>query len=70
MIYHVVPLAEWNAEPGRPYAPASLAEDGFVQRERGTQSVPRAAGRGAVRPETRRAGARTPRCGPQPAEYA
>ncbi|MFD5803930.1 MULTISPECIES: DUF952 domain-containing protein [unclassified Streptomyces] len=30
MIYHVVPLAEWNAEPGRPYAPASLAEDGFV----------------------------------------
>jgi uncharacterized protein (DUF952 family) len=30
MIYHVVPLGEWNAGPGRPYAPASLAEDGFV----------------------------------------
>ncbi|MFD4257133.1 DUF952 domain-containing protein [Streptomyces sp. NPDC058534] len=30
MIYHVVPLAEWNADPGRPYVPASLAEDGFV----------------------------------------
>jgi uncharacterized protein (DUF952 family) len=30
MIYHVVPLDEWNADPGRPYAPASLAEDGFV----------------------------------------
>ncbi|MER6979151.1 DUF952 domain-containing protein [Streptomyces carpinensis] len=30
MIYHVVPLAEWQAAPDRPYAPASLAEDGFV----------------------------------------
>ncbi|MEV0636165.1 DUF952 domain-containing protein [Streptomyces sp. NPDC050619] len=30
MIYHVVPLAAWNAEPDRPYAPASLAEEGFV----------------------------------------
>lgn len=30
MIYHVVPLDDWNAEPDRPYAPASLAEDGFV----------------------------------------
>ncbi|GHK00275.1 DUF952 domain-containing protein [Streptomyces sp. NPDC003753] len=30
MIYHVVPLADWNAAPDRPYAPASLAEDGFV----------------------------------------
>ncbi|WP_077796271.1 DUF952 domain-containing protein [Streptomyces sp. JHA26] len=30
MIYHVVPLADWDADPGRPYAPASLAEDGFV----------------------------------------
>ncbi|MCW5249882.1 MULTISPECIES: DUF952 domain-containing protein [unclassified Streptomyces] len=30
MIYHVVPLAEWTADPGRPYAPASLADDGFV----------------------------------------
>ena len=30
MIYHVVPLADWNAAPDRPYAPASLVEDGFV----------------------------------------
>ncbi|MER6344959.1 DUF952 domain-containing protein [Streptomyces sp. NPDC001595] len=30
MIYHVVPSADWNAEPERPYAPASLAEEGFV----------------------------------------
>lgn len=30
MIYHVVPRDEWNARPGRPYAPASLAEEGFV----------------------------------------
>jgi uncharacterized protein (DUF952 family) len=30
MIYHVVPLDEWNAGADRPYAPASLAEEGFV----------------------------------------
>ncbi|MFE5513888.1 DUF952 domain-containing protein [Streptomyces sp. NPDC056529] len=30
MIYHVVPLPEWSARPERPYAPASLAEEGFV----------------------------------------
>ncbi|MEU2288667.1 DUF952 domain-containing protein [Streptomyces sp. NPDC013178] len=30
MIYHVVPKAEWDARPDEPYAPASLAEDGFV----------------------------------------
>ncbi|MEW2401684.1 DUF952 domain-containing protein [Streptomyces sp. NPDC046862] len=30
MLYHIVPLADWNADPGRPYAPASLAEEGFV----------------------------------------
>jgi uncharacterized protein (DUF952 family) len=30
MIYHVVPAAEWSADPGQAYAPASLAEDGFV----------------------------------------
>ncbi|TLS46832.1 DUF952 domain-containing protein [Streptomyces montanus] len=30
MLYHVVPLGEWNASPEQPYAPASLAEDGFV----------------------------------------
>ncbi|MFF1543773.1 DUF952 domain-containing protein [Streptomyces sp. NPDC058291] len=30
MIYHVVPLDDWSAEPDRPYAPASLAREGFV----------------------------------------
>lgn len=30
MLYHIVPLADWNADPGRPYAPASLAGEGFV----------------------------------------
>ncbi|WP_137994588.1 DUF952 domain-containing protein [Streptomyces vilmorinianum] len=30
MIYHVVTSAEWNAHPDSPYAPASLAADGFV----------------------------------------
>jgi uncharacterized protein (DUF952 family) len=30
MIYHVVPAAEWSAAPDQPYAPASLAEEGFV----------------------------------------
>ncbi|MGY6023987.1 DUF952 domain-containing protein [Streptomyces spinosirectus] len=30
MIYHVVPAAEWSAAPGQPYAPASLAAEGFV----------------------------------------
>lgn len=30
MIYHVVPSTVWTTEPGRPYAPASLAEEGFV----------------------------------------
>ncbi|MEU6475439.1 DUF952 domain-containing protein [Streptomyces sp. NPDC047017] len=30
MIYHVVPLTEWSTGPDRPYAPASLAEEGFV----------------------------------------
>ncbi|MFJ1808794.1 MULTISPECIES: DUF952 domain-containing protein [unclassified Streptomyces] len=30
MIYHVVPLDDWNLAPDRPYAPASLAEEGFV----------------------------------------
>lgn len=30
MIYHVVPLDDWHTAPERPYAPASLAEDGFV----------------------------------------
>ncbi|MEU3050808.1 DUF952 domain-containing protein [Streptomyces sp. NPDC006984] len=30
MIWHLVPRAAWEADPGRPYAPASLAEEGFV----------------------------------------
>jgi uncharacterized protein (DUF952 family) len=30
MIYHLVPLDDWLHEPDRPYAPASLATDGFV----------------------------------------
>ncbi|MGX1885524.1 DUF952 domain-containing protein [Streptomyces sp. NPDC055287] len=30
MIYHVVTLDDWSALPDHPYAPASLAEDGFV----------------------------------------
>lgn len=30
MIYHVVPRTAWTAESGRAYAPASLAEEGFV----------------------------------------
>ncbi|WP_042384136.1 DUF952 domain-containing protein [Streptacidiphilus melanogenes] len=30
MIYHVVPLADWDAAPGSAYAPASLADEGFV----------------------------------------
>ncbi|MBC3983172.1 DUF952 domain-containing protein [Streptomyces buecherae] len=30
MIYHVVPLDDWLVAPDRPYAPRSLAEDGFV----------------------------------------
>lgn len=30
MIFHIVPLDDWLATPDRPYAPASLAQDGFV----------------------------------------
>lgn len=30
MIYHVVPLDDWLRVPDRPYAPPTLAEDGFV----------------------------------------
>ncbi|GAA4799096.1 DUF952 domain-containing protein [Streptomyces ziwulingensis] len=30
MIYHAVTSVEWNARPDRPYAPASLPDDGFV----------------------------------------
>ncbi|MET9802714.1 DUF952 domain-containing protein [Streptomyces sp. NPDC006368] len=30
MLFHVVPLADWSADPGRPYAPASLDSEGFV----------------------------------------
>ena len=30
MIFHVVALDDWLAVPDQPYAPASLAEDGFI----------------------------------------
>ncbi len=30
MIFHVVPLDDWLRSPDRPYAPPSLAEDGFI----------------------------------------
>ncbi|MDN0198779.1 DUF952 domain-containing protein [Streptomyces sp. S.PNR 29] len=53
MIYHVVPLAEWNARPDRPYAPASLAEEGFVHcspDEQTTLAVVNAFYRSAPRP--------------------
>ncbi|MER0246148.1 DUF952 domain-containing protein [Streptomyces sp. HSW2009] len=30
MIFHVVPLDDWLTAPDRPYAPSSLADDGFV----------------------------------------
>ncbi|MCA1693246.1 MAG: DUF952 domain-containing protein [Actinobacteria bacterium] len=30
MIFHVVALDDWLAVPDRPYAPASLSEEGFV----------------------------------------
>ncbi|MFF9343008.1 MULTISPECIES: DUF952 domain-containing protein [unclassified Streptomyces] len=30
MLFHVVPLDVWSADPARPYAPPSLAAEGFV----------------------------------------
>ncbi|MBD0744379.1 DUF952 domain-containing protein [Streptomyces sp. CBMA152] len=30
MIFHVVPLSDWNAAGTAPYAPSSLASEGFV----------------------------------------
>ncbi|MFJ8648178.1 DUF952 domain-containing protein [Streptomyces sp. NPDC093546] len=30
MLFHVVPLAQWSARPEDPYAPDSLAGEGFV----------------------------------------
>ncbi|MEV7280334.1 DUF952 domain-containing protein [Streptomyces sp. NPDC093111] len=30
MLMHVVPLDAWSADPGLPYAPPSLAAEGFV----------------------------------------
>ncbi|MFF3624313.1 DUF952 domain-containing protein [Streptomyces sp. NPDC002467] len=30
MIFHIVPLADWTAEPDLPYAPPSLDSEGFV----------------------------------------
>ncbi|MER6783380.1 DUF952 domain-containing protein [Streptomyces sp. NPDC000658] len=53
MIYHLVPLDEWSADPGRPYAPASLPRDGFVHcspDEKTTLAVAEAFYRTAPRP--------------------
>jgi uncharacterized protein (DUF952 family) len=53
MIYHVVTPADWTAQPDRPYAPASLAEDGFVHcspDEAATLAVVNAFYRQATRP--------------------
>ncbi|MGW4509054.1 DUF952 domain-containing protein [Streptomyces sp. NPDC004436] len=30
MIFHIVPLTDWAAQPGLPYAPSSLRSEGFV----------------------------------------
>ncbi|MCX2182625.1 DUF952 domain-containing protein [Streptomyces sp. SKN60] len=30
MLLHVVPVDDWSADPGLPYAPPSLAAEGFV----------------------------------------
>lgn len=30
MIFHLVPLSDWTADPARPYAPPSLDSEGFV----------------------------------------
>lgn len=52
-IHHVVPLGEWNAHPDRPYAPASLTEDGFVHcspDEKTTLAIVNAFYRDAPRP--------------------
>lgn len=53
VIHHVVPAADWAAGPGHPYAPASLAEDGFVHcspDDRVTLAVVNAFYRSAPRP--------------------
>jgi uncharacterized protein (DUF952 family) len=53
MPYHIAPLGEWNAAPHRPYAPASLAEEGFVHcspDEETTLAVVNAFYRSAPRP--------------------
>ncbi|MFE3142427.1 DUF952 domain-containing protein [Streptomyces scopuliridis] len=30
MIYHLLPLGDWRRDPDQPYAPASLATEGFI----------------------------------------
>ncbi|MCX4903920.1 DUF952 domain-containing protein [Streptomyces sp. NBC_00878] len=53
MIYHAVPLGDWTTDPDQPYAPASLAEDGFVHcspDEKTTLAVVNAFYRDAPRP--------------------
>ncbi|KQY58191.1 hypothetical protein ASD11_00525 [Aeromicrobium sp. Root495] len=50
---HLVPLVDWSRDPSQPYAPASLAEEGFVHCA-GDESVALAVAnafyRGAPRP--------------------
>ncbi|WP_128376290.1 DUF952 domain-containing protein [Streptomyces cavernae] len=53
MIYHVIPRETWDAQPDRPYEPASLAEEGFVHcsaDEQTTLAVVNAFYRDAPRP--------------------
>ena len=53
MIYHVVTLGDWSARPEAPYAPPSLAKDGFVHcapDEASTLAVVNAFYRSAPRP--------------------
>lgn len=76
MIYHIVTPEAWHTDPGRPYAPDSLAQEGFVHcspDERTTLAVADAFYRTAPRPllalvvdETRL----TARCAWEPADPA
>ncbi|WP_405732917.1 DUF952 domain-containing protein [Streptomyces sp. NBC_01537] len=53
MILHLVPLDEWLRDPDRPYAPASLAQEGFVHcspDEATTLAIANTFYRDAVRP--------------------
>ncbi|MFE3738281.1 DUF952 domain-containing protein [Streptomyces sp. NPDC059096] len=53
MIYHAVPLGDWNARPDHPYAPDTLPDEGFVHcspDEKTTLAVVNAFYRTAPRP--------------------